>query len=196
MKKHIFFLFLLSGTASAEVDPFPNATEEDPRPSSIQADARFSLSPAGQLSGGVGGVSSSVNTELAFGVSAHLGYRLNEHLCLGIAPQYLFNISADTVGVMNSANQIDMLSRVTGYIPLSPQLELLGYVAPGFSVYSNVDLSETGLTLAGGVGAAFLVNDHLQMLAEVGYQRSFFDIAGMDFDTSFVTTTLGLGTRF
>ena len=40
------------------------------------------------------------------------------------------------------------------------------------------------------------MSDRLDMIAELGYQMAFFDVNGMDMDTSFVTTTIGLGTRF
>jgi hypothetical protein len=189
------FLFVNVPLAVAESHATSTAIEA-PAPSLFQLDARFTVIPMGELAGGAGPTGMTVDTELAYGLSAHVGFRLNRYLCLGLAPQYLFQIMADTLGASEASAQFDLLARVTGTIPLTPQIELNGYLAPGLSTYTTLARTDSGIGLAGGFGAAFNVVEGLQMLAEIGYQKSFFDIDGADFKTSFLTTTLGLGTRF
>jgi hypothetical protein len=192
-------LLSLVGTAAADESATPTAVAESTSVKHpFELDASFTLSPSGQLASVMGNMQTSLGTGLAYGIAGHIGYRLNEYLCLGFAPQYLFNIAANTLGA-TTASEVDLFARVTGSIPLAPKIDLHAYVSPGLSMYNNSYGTSPGFGIAGAVGAAFSITEQLHLLAELGYQTAFFNMtntAGADLRTSFVTTTLGIGTRF
>lgn len=157
----------------------------------------FSIVPAplGSIETNFGGQKVSTDTAVAFGLRPAFDYSINKYLFVGFGPQFLFNVKADSGS--DAGKAVDLLLRVGGHAPVADNVQLYGYLAPGYSVIypptGNEDPS--GFVLGVAVGALFSINERLFASADIGYQLGYQEatVLGADFDYHLRYLLIGLG---
>lgn len=151
--------------------------------------------PLGSLETNLGGQKVSTDTAVAFGLRPAFDYSINKYLFVGFGPQFLFNVKADSGG--DAGKAVDLLLRVGGHAPVADNVQLYGYLAPGYSIYypptGNEDPS--GFVLGVAVGALFSINERLFASADIGYQLGYQEatVFGADIDVHLRYLLIGLG---
>lgn len=156
----------------------------------------FSIVPAplGSIETSLG-QNASTDTAVAFGLRPAFDYSINKYLFVGFGPQFLFNVKADSGG--DAGKAVDLLLRVGGHAPVADNVQLYGYLAPGYSIYypptGNEDPS--GFVLGVAVGALFSINERLFASADIGYQLGYQEatVFGADIDVHLRYLLIGLG---
>ena len=142
-------------------------------------------------------------------VGLWFGYRVTGGLCVGLAPQVVFHLSAkDSAGysVIDSEKEYDLMGRIAYAYTVAPRLDEYAELLPGYAIvtYNTVVVgsrppSAKGLVVGGGLGAAFDVTDRLFANVGAGYQVGFQTSSGIvdkDVKTRFLRIALGAGVKF
>lgn len=170
---------------------------------SVRGGASISLLPLGTISFDAPGESDSADTAIAFGINGLIDYAINPAISIGFMPQVLLNVKPEDED--ESAKQFDLLVRVAGHYPAAPNIDLYGYLAPGYSIISppdwpdNVDRPK-GLIIGFGGGAAYQVAPRTAITGELGYQIGLQGLeengVAIDLETSYLRVGAGVVQQF
>ena len=101
------------------------------------------------------------------GVSAQLGFRASL-ISVALVPRYLPSRHAE-LDPSSTFSQLDLAVRVAGHYAITPELDVFGFVAPGYSVLFTNNDGAAGAVLAIGIGAAYAVARHVELDATLAY---------------------------
>jgi hypothetical protein len=174
-------------------------------PVKLRAQAQLELLPTGTTKVSGGDASMSVDNATAFAIAAAFDFSASKYVTLGVAPRMILNVnSSDSTG--GSSKELDLRLRLLGHLPLGHQLEVYGYVAPGYAIVMPSDDSDSakGISIAGATGLTYDVSPTLFFNGEVGYQYApththvtvVSQRVPVDVDVSYLHIGVGAGTRF
>jgi len=183
----------------------PAATESAAPAAGPESKMRLGLNvvpmPFGKFTVGSGGVSASGDTAFAFGIMPFFDYLLTRNFFVGLGPMYTLNVkSKDATG--SASKELDLQARIGGEVPASDQIEVYGYVAPGYSIImppsgSGSSTNAKGFEVGFHAGGMFNVSPLVFLNAEVGYQLGFQKVTegsvSADAKSSFFQIGLGGG---
>ena len=161
------------------------------------AGVALKLMPVGTIetSGG------STDTSVAFAIQPFIDFEvLRPFLYIGVAPQLILNVKGDDA-FGSSGQELDLFARVMGRIPVAHNIQLYGYLAPGFSVIFVPDKAPgfnnpTGFVLGFAGGISYSITPSLFIAGEIGYQVGFQSSDGTDFKSRFLSLGFVIGTMF
>jgi hypothetical protein len=151
----------------------------------------------GSFSGPLGTVSSEFDAAFAFGFHPYVDYIVAPpYFFLGFAPQFLFNVKANSGGG-DAARELDLLLRLGAQAPIADRIQLYGYIAPGYSVVTPPRGSDSsGFVLGFHGGAWYDVTAQFFVNAQIGYQFGFQSVSSsVDLGTNYFMFGLGGGVR-
>jgi Outer membrane protein beta-barrel domain len=173
--------------------------------SKMSAQVQVELLPLGSAATDVGDIGVSVDTSMAFGVSAGFEYAVAPYLSIGVAPRLILNVTSEQAkdAGQDAGKELDLRARIRGHVPVSPGLELYASLSPGYTILlspDDEDPNAKGFGIAGAVGVTYDLSPRMFIGGEVGYQRAFASATEqsvtMDVDVSYMHIGLGAGTRF
>ena len=135
-----------------------------------------------------------VDFPAVFGAELQAGYRIHPNLSLGVAAQTFFNLKPEEE---DSAREVEIFAQATGYFAVTPQWDLSGFVAPGYSMLLVPDAEDArGLAFRWGLGPLFHVNEHIGFTAvfshQLGFQRTERENRDVKMETSFFSLVAGI----
>ena len=145
------------------------------------AAADFELLPSGSIEANfVGGNTTTVSTDTAYGIGIVAENELNPMVTVGLAPRYIFNV-IDKNSNGDAAKELDLRARVTAGAMLIPKLRVYGFAEPGYSIIflpdtvriNNETVHPNGFVIGAGGGARFALSSSLSAVFELGYQWGF-----------------------
>jgi hypothetical protein len=190
-------LAAISGIARAQ-DP----TAAQPAPNRMRIAVMFVPAPLGVLESGPG-PASSVGAEAAWGMMATFDFLARYNLFAGFAPAYAFHVRAR--GAPPSASpgrKFDLLFRFGYSHPIGERIRAYGYLAPGYSFLSQLNLGteSQGPLIGVHAGAQYGLTEAFFLAAEIGYQAGFqraqLEDEHIAFTTNYIQIGLGAGTQF
>jgi hypothetical protein len=173
-----------------------------PAPNKMRIAVMFVPSPLGLLYSGPG-AGSSVGAEPAYGMMATFDFLARYNLFAGFAPAYAFHVRAR--GAPPSASpgrQFDLLFRFGYSHPIGERVRAYGYLAPGYSFLSQLNLGaeSQGPLLGVHAGGQYDLTEAFFLAAEIGYQagfqRAWFEPEHIAFSTNYIQIGIGAGTQF
>jgi len=190
--------------APAPAAAAPAATESAAPAAGGESKMRLGLNvvpmPYGKYNASVGGISASGDTAFAFGIMPFFDYLVTRNFFVGIGPMYTLNVKAkDATG--DASKELDLQARIGGEVPVSDQLDIYGYVSPGYSIIfpPTGDTKAKGFEVGFHAGAIFNLSSQVFLNGEVGYQLGFqkVTVGGVSGDdkASFLQIGLGGGIR-
>lgn len=157
--------------------------------------------PIGKLTFNAGGISVSSDTAFAFGILPFFDYLLTPNFFIGVGPQYILNVKGKN-GTDSAGKELDLQLRLGGQAPVSDQLDLYGYLSPGYSIImvpSGGGPNPKGFELGIHAGAIFNLSPAAFLNGEIGYQLGFQKATYLgvsaDEKSSFLQIGLGGGIR-
>src|SRR4051812_11180546 len=189
---------LLVGTLGASIAPTAAQAQTPLADPNLRLRGGVSLVPMpfGSVKAKFGSLEASSGTKFAFGIMPAGDYLINQYFFVGFAPQFTFNVKPkDATG--DAGTMVDLLIRVGGNAPVADNIELYGYLAPGYSIVFIPDSDNaTGLVLGFHGGAMLDLTPSVFLNLELGYQFGFQAVHDLDFKLSYFQIGLGAGTRF
>jgi hypothetical protein len=168
--------------------------------------AQLELVPVGKAEVKLGGESASADADTAYAVGMNFDYDVTPYISIGLAPRLIFGLKSEKSTSDSTDEEINLRARVMGHFPVTGQMQIFGYAAPGYAIsVSDADKDPSGFLIAFGGGATYDVTPSLFLSGELGYQMSFQSVtdtvpgAGevtLDVNTSFLSVGIGAGTRF
>jgi hypothetical protein len=152
--------------------------------------------PFGSFKATAFGMDFSTDTAFAFGVMPAIDYLITPYFFAGFAPQFTFNVKAKDGGG-DAGHAIDLLLRLGGNAPVADNIELYGYLAPGYSIVSSSGGgdSATGFALGFHGGAILDISPTVFTNFELGYQLGFQTLNDFDSKVNYFQIGLGVGLR-
>ena len=190
-------LAALPGIAGA-ADP----AAAQPAPNRMRIAVMFVPAPLGILYSGPG-TGSSVGAEPAYGMMTTFDFLARHNLFAGFAPAYAFHVRAR--GAPPSASpgrKFDLLFRFGYSHAIGERVRAYGYLAPGYSFLSQLNLGteSQGPLIGVHAGAQYDLTEAFFLAAEIGYQAGFqratFEPEHYAFTTNYIQIGLGAGTQF
>jgi Outer membrane protein beta-barrel domain len=183
------------------VTPTPEASIDSPaktiKPGSIAV--QFDLLPLGtyEVDSSLG--SGSADTATAFAIGGQVNYDLGRTFSIGAAPRFILGVKPEKAD--HSFTELDLRARGTFHTPVAPNVEVLGFVEPGYGfLIPDEGESATGFLLALGGGVRADLNDSFFVTGELGYQFSFLSVSEgrdhADINVDYLHIGVGAGTRF
>jgi hypothetical protein len=160
------------------------------------AGGAFKLMPVGTITAGIG----STDAAFAFAIQGFIDVEIVRYLYIGFAPQLILNVKGqDDTG--SAGQELDLFARVMGRYPIASNVQLYGYLAPGFSVIFVPDKAPgfsnpTGFVLGFAGGVSYSITPRLFIAGELGYQWGFQSSGGTDFKTRYLQIGFVIGTMF
>jgi hypothetical protein len=196
-------VFLLGSTASAQVlEPTPTVAAELGDASKMRLGVVLSPMPMGTFKGG----GADLDAKFAFGVMPTFDFGLNQFLFVGLAPQFIFNVTPDSA-TGDAGQELDLRARVGGIAKVADTIRLFGYAAPGYSIVmvpnkeAGVD-NPAGFVLGFAAGAALDLSSTVYLSGELGYQLGYQSANDLDVrlrawaaKTNYLHIGVGLGVR-
>jgi hypothetical protein len=163
----------------------------------LRVGGSFSVLPVGEIEASVGNQSASADTEMAAALGGVIEYQVGPNFAIGFTPRFIFRIKPEDAE--ESAEELDLLLRLIGNVPVGVNVELYGFAAPGYSVLYLPDVvgdvdDPAGFLFGLGGGVALDVNPQFRLAAELGYQfgGQEVEVAGQTLDVSTRFLHLGL----
>jgi len=135
----------------------------------VVASAEVQLMPTGRLVTAGGGLSYGLSIDPTAAFAGALGYRFGR-FSLALAPRVLPSLHP-RLGEMADLTEVDVGARIAGHFPAARNVELLGFVTPGYSLLFDDDGGSHGLVVAVGGGATFRLRGRIALGVTVGYQH-------------------------
>jgi len=141
----------------------------------VRVGGTVSILPVGELHAEVEDFGSeTVDAVTAFGLGGVIEVQILTHLAVGFMPRLLLNVKPEDEDG-GSAEELDLLLRLTGFVPVGDTVQLYAFAAPGYSVLFIPDWpgelsNPTGFIFGLGGGTAVDINPRLRLTAELGYQ--------------------------
>jgi hypothetical protein len=165
--------------------------------------AQVEILPLGTLEASAGGQSSSTDADIAYGIGATFDYDITPNFSIGAAPRFIFNVNGKDSND-DAGKQLDLRVRATAHFPVAPQIQIYGFVAPGYSIVmlpSGAGIDDPkGFAIGFGGGLTYDVAPKVFLSGEVGYQLGFQSTKVLDQDldakTRYLSIGLGAGARF
>jgi len=139
-----------------------------------------------------------VDAAFAFGIMPFFDYLVTRNFFVGLGPMYTLNVKPKD-GNFDAAKELDLQLRVGGQAPVSDQIDLYGYVSPGYSIIfpPTGDTKAKGFEVGFHAGGMFNLSSMVFLNAEVGYQLGFQKVSiggqSTDFKANFLQIGLGGG---
>lgn len=152
--------------------------------------------PFGSFKTTLNSIELSTDTAFAFGLMPAIDYLLTPYFFVGFAPQFTFNVKTKN-GNEDAGNAVDLLLRLGGNAPVADNIELYGYLAPGYSIVSSSGGgdSATGFALGFHGGAILNISPTVFTNFELGYQLGFQTLNDFDSKVNYFQIALGVGLR-
>ncbi|HJX64960.1 MAG TPA: outer membrane beta-barrel protein [Polyangia bacterium] len=189
--------------------PAPEAAPVAASESKFQVGVAFLPILLGKYKMSGGGMNESQDLKFAYGFGITAGYTVIPGLSVGLAPQLILGLKPDVAGApSDSATELDIMARIAYAYHVIPALAIYAEVMPGYSIIMIPDSwkggvsmdSAKGFVFAGGVGAAYDINEMFFVNLAVGYQIGFQSTSVMstsvDMKTSALRIAVGGGVKF
>jgi hypothetical protein len=151
--------------------------------------------PFGSFKTTLTGSEISIDTAFAFGLMPAIDYLLSTYYFVGFAPQFTFNVNGKD-GAGDAAKAVDLLVRLGGNAPVADNIELYGYIAPGYSiVFPNGGDNPAGFVLGFHGGAILDISPTVFTNLEIGYQVGFQTVNSSDYKLNYFQIGIGAGFR-
>lgn len=139
----------------------------------LRVGGSVSVLPVGEIEASVGNQSASADTEMATALGGVIEYQIGPNFAIGFTPRVIFNIKPEDAE--ESAEELDLVLRLIGNVPVGVNVDLYGFAAPGYSVLYVPDWPDgvddpAGFLFGLGGGVALDVNPQFRLAAELGYQ--------------------------
>jgi hypothetical protein len=151
--------------------------------------------PIGSIKASFGGLEASADSAFAFGIMPTIDYLFHPYFFAGFAPQLTFNVKGKDAG--DAAKMLDFLFRVGGNAPVADNIELYGYLAPGYSIIiPSMGDNATGFVLGFHGGGILDLTPTSFLNLELGYQLGYQKLHDVSFKVNYFQIGLGGGLRF